>query len=248
MDLLPILITFIAGLAMGAINNVAGGAGVLGLLSFEYACGMPLSIANPTTRISAVAIGLFSFLGYLRSGHSPSAKAWLISLAAIPGAWLGTELALELPDLVFRTYLSLIMLALLWQMLHKPSKRAQSPKHSWLAPFSCFLIGLHLGYAQVGTGLLAILLFTSTYSRDLITVNAAKSTAVILASVTSLLGFSTVHVIEWQPGLWLAAGTAIGSFYASRWAVAKGSEAIRKVVIGIAILTLAVQVTHIVAG
>ena len=52
-----------------------------------------------------------------RSGHSPSAKAWLISLAAIPGAWLGHELALELPDMVFRSYLSLIMLALLLQIL-----------------------------------------------------------------------------------------------------------------------------------
>ena len=45
----------VAGVAMGAINNIAGGAGVLGLLAFEYGFGMPLDTANPSTRLAAVA-------------------------------------------------------------------------------------------------------------------------------------------------------------------------------------------------
>ena len=233
MDFTAILITVVAGIAMGAINNVAGGAGVLGLLSFEYACGLPLSIANPTTRPSALAIGLFSFLGYLRAGHRPPPGVWLTALTAIPGAWLGTQLALQLPDLMFRSYLMLIMVALLWQMLRKQRIGAPRPARAWLAPVGCFVIGLHLGYVQIGTGLLAILVFTTAYSRDLVTVNAAKSTAVILASLTSMFGFWAEQAIEWEPALWLALGTAIGAFYASKWVVAKGHDPVRRVVIGI---------------
>ena len=55
-----IAITVVAGIAMGAINNLAGGAGVLGLLAFEYLWGLPLDIANPSTRIAAIAIGAFA--------------------------------------------------------------------------------------------------------------------------------------------------------------------------------------------
>ena len=54
--MLAIAITVIVGIAMGAINNLAGGAGVLGLIVFEYVWGLPLAAANPSTRIAAVAI------------------------------------------------------------------------------------------------------------------------------------------------------------------------------------------------
>jgi uncharacterized protein len=246
MDLAAILVTVVAGIAMGAINNVAGGAGVLGLLAFEHACGLPLSFANPSTRPSALAIGVFSFLGYLRAGHRPPLRVWLASVAAIPGAFLGTRLALALPDLVFRSYLAAIMLALLVQMLRPRRATAERPPRPWLAPIGCFLIGAHLGYAQIGTGLVAILVFTTAYSRDLVTVSAAKSTTVILASLASVSGFWSGDAIRWQPALWLALGTAIGAFQASRWAVQKGSAAVRRVVVGIAALTLADQLVHIV--
>ncbi|MGE3171953.1 MAG: sulfite exporter TauE/SafE family protein [Planctomycetota bacterium] len=245
MDLSAILITVAAGIAMGAINNVAGGAGVLGLLAFEHACGLPLSVANPSTRPAALAIGLFSFLGYLRAGKRPPARVWLGSLAAIPGAIVGTRLALELPDLVFRGYLAAIMVALLVQMLRPRRSGPERPPRPWLAPIGCFLIGVHLGYVQIGTGLLAILVFTTAYSRDLVSVSAAKSTTVILASLTSVHGFWTSDAIRWEPGLWLALGTAIGAFQASRWAVAKGTAVLRRIVVAIAVLTLVDQLVHI---
>ena len=57
MDWLPIALTVVAGVAMGAINNLAGGAGVLGLLAFEHLFGLPLETANPSTRVAAVAVG-----------------------------------------------------------------------------------------------------------------------------------------------------------------------------------------------
>lgn len=246
MATLAFLITVLAGCAMGAINNVAGGAGVLGLLAFEHVWGLPLSAANPTTRPAAFAIGLFSFLGYLRAGHRPPRRVWFASLFAVPGAWAGTRLAIGLPDLAFRCYLSAIMVALLVQMLRKDKRTADRTPHPWFAPVGCFLIGMHLGYAQIGTGLLAILVFSAVYSKDLVAVSAAKSTTVILASMTSVQGFWADDAIEWTPAIALAIGTGIGSFQASRWAVKKGSKALQRVVVGIALLTLAEQVFEIV--
>jgi len=81
--LFAVLITVVAGAAMGWINNVAGGAGMFALWALQYACGLPLAIANPTARVAAVAIGLFSFLGYLRAGHRAPPRAWLHGLCAM---------------------------------------------------------------------------------------------------------------------------------------------------------------------
>lgn len=247
MDPIAIAVVLVAGLAMGWINNVAGGAGALGLIAFEYLCGLPLEQANPSTRLAAIAIGTFAFLGYLRAGRTVPARAWLQGLVALPGAWLGTRLALGLPDLAFRSYLAAVMGLLLWQQLRtRPAGQPEARRPAWLAAAGCFLIGLHMGYVQVGTGLVATLVLAAAYERDLVAVNAAKSAIVIVTSLTSAGSFIAADAIVWAPALCLAVGAGIGSYAASHWSVRKGSAAVRRVVVAIAVLTLLDQLRHIV--
>src|SRR5262249_19264888 len=158
LDLAAILITVVAGVAMGAINNLAGGAGVFGLMAFEYACGLPLAVANPSLRPAAVCVGLFSFLGYLRAGQRVPLRTWLQALWAVPGAPLGGWLALVLPDLVFWIYLTVVLGVLLRQQLRRATPAGERRRWPpWVGPLSCLLIGVHMGYAQVGVGLVSTL-------------------------------------------------------------------------------------------
>lgn len=246
MEFLALAITVVAGVAMGAINNVAGGAGVFGLLAFEHVYGLPLSIANPSARIAAVAIGTFAFLGFWRAGRMPPPRTWVQGALAVPGAVLGSRLALDLPDLVFRGYLALMLLALLVQQTRGRTLGTASPRPAWLGALGCFAIGLHMGFAQVGTGLVATLVLASAYNRDLIAVNMAKSTVVITSSIASTAMFVAADSIAWVPAIALAAGAAFGSYAASHWSVAKGSAAVRRVVVAIAALTLLEQLRQIV--
>lgn len=247
MEYLPIAITVVVGVAMGAINNVAGGAGVLGLIVFEYAFGLPLGQANPSTRLAAVAIGAFAALGFLRAGHRVPLRAWLQGICAAPGALLGSLLARSLPDVVFRIYLAAVLILLLIQQL-QPRKAAIEghSRSAWLGFLGCFLIGLHMGYVQVGTGLIAAFVLAGVYDRDMLSVNTAKSAVVIITSLTSFACFAATDAVVWTPAIALAAGCAVGSYAASHWSVAKGSAAISRVVIVIASLTLLDQLRHIV--
>src|SRR5262245_39447351 len=247
MDAAAALIYFVAGAAMGWINNVAGGAGVFALWAFEYAGRLPLQIANPTARVGAVAIGVFSFLGYLRAGRRPDARAWRQALLAVPGALLGSWLALRLESVGFRVYLATVMALLLHQQRRRrPPVDDGAHRRAWLDPLGCVLIGLHMGFAQIGFGLVAAWVLSAAYRSDLVAVNAAKSTIVILTSITSVSTFAANDAIAWAPGLVLAAGAAMGSYLASHWSVQKGSNAVRRVVVAIAVVTLAEQVVRIV--
>ena len=247
MDPAAALIYFVAGAAMGWINNVAGGAGVFALWAFEYAGGMPIEIANPTARVGAVAIGVFSFLGYLRAGRRPDGRAWRHGLLAVPGALLGSVLAMRLEPIVFRAYLATVMALLLRQQLRRRTAVDDSaPRPAWLVPLGCVLVGLHMGFAQVGFGLLVTLVLAGAYRGDLVAVNAAKSTIVILTAITSVGSFAAFDAIAWLPGLVLAAGAAAGSYLASHWSVQKGSNAVRRVVVAVAVITLAEQLLRIV--
>ncbi|MFK7738892.1 MAG: sulfite exporter TauE/SafE family protein [Planctomycetota bacterium] len=244
MDWLPIALTVIVGVAMGAINNVAGGAGVLGLLAFEYLFGLPLGEANPSTRVAAVAIGTFACIGFLRAGRRIPARAFGQALCALPGALLGAELALGVPPLIFRGYLTIIMVLLLRQQLRgaSPSETEAPP---WLQFLGCFTIGLHMGFVQVGTGLVATLVLARAYNRDLLAVNTAKSIVIIITAITSTTRLAIAGAIAWTPALSLALGAGLGSYLASHWSVKKGNAAVGRVVIVIATLTLLEQLRQI---
>jgi uncharacterized membrane protein YfcA len=115
------------------------------------------------------------------------------------------------------------------------------------------LIGVHMGFAQIGTGFVATLVLVTTYHQDLLRANAAKSVIVIASSVASLLGFVLAPhllrgqppVIAWGPAACLAVGTATGSFLASKWTVDKGTAAVRRAVVVIAVLALLDQLREI---
>ncbi|MFT4515051.1 MAG: putative membrane protein YfcA [Planctomycetota bacterium] len=244
MELLIIALTVVAGVAMGAINNVAGGAGIIGLLAFEYGFGLPLETANPSTRLAAVAIGAFACIGFVRAGRKIPKQAFTQALVALPGALLGAKLAIGLPPMVFRSYLALIMVMLLVQMLRgiKPNAN-KSP--AWQGMVGCFLIGLHMGYAQVGTGLVATLMLAKAYDRDLLAVNAAKCIVVTVTALVSTVSLAIDGAITWAPAIALAIGCAVGSYLASHWSVKQGAGAVRKVILLIATLALLEQLRQI---
>lgn len=244
MDLLAIALTVVAGVAMGAINNLAGGAGVLGLLAFEHLFGLPLETANPSTRVAAVAVGLFSCLGFVLAGRKIPRQAYGQALLALPGALLGAQLALGLPPLVFRSYLVVVIVLLLRQQL-RPIQPAEGTSPLWLRALGAFCIGLHMGYVQVGTGLVATLVLAKAYDRDLLAVNTAKSVVVIATALTSATSLTIAGAISWTPAISLAVGCAVGSFAASKWSVQSGGDSVRRIVLTIATLTLLEQVRQI---
>lgn len=245
MDAVAIAVTATAGVLMGAINNVAGGAGVLGLLAFEHVWGLPLAVANPSTRVAAVAIGGFAWLGFRRAGREIPLRAVGQALAAVPGALLGSRLALSLPPLWFRGYLAAVLVLLLVQQLRPRPLLPKAAPAPWLGVLGCFVIGLHMGFVQIGTGLLAALVLTGVYRRDLLAVNAAKSIVVVATSIVSASSFAVADAIHWPAALSLATGAAVGSYAASHWSVAKGSDAVARIVVVIAALTLLEQLWQI---
>ena len=229
----------LAGLGMGTINNLAGAAGVLGLIAFEVACGMSPELANGSLRLAAIAIGLCGWLGFRTRGVRIPARAWRLALWTVPGALLGVALALRLPVWMYRSYLLAVMLGVLWQQLrHRaPGQLASPPRRDVLA-FGLVVIGLHMGFVQVGVGLLAILVLSRGVSRDLVEVNTTKMALVIVSSIVSTLEFTRSGAIAWAEGSVLAVAAGAGSFWASRWSVAKGHGAVRAVVLTITVLVI----------
>lgn len=241
--MLDALILFVTGIVVGAVNNLAGAAGALGLIALEEVAGMGPLQANATLRPSAVAVGVMGWLGFRSRGRSVPPRMWRYAMVAAPGAALGAWGAVNLPVWVFRGYLAAILLYVLAQQFrNRASSLTAVATHDaipWQRAAAFVFIGLHMGFVQVGTGLICIAALTAVHSRDLVQVNTAKMTLVIVSSITAVLCLALSDDLVWLPALQLTAGAALGSFFASRWSVSKGHGSLRIVVVAITLIVLA---------
>lgn len=250
--MLAALILFVTGLVVGAVNNVAGAAGALGLIALEEAAGLTSMQANASLRPSAVAVGVTGWLGYRSRGRNVPPRAWKYALLTLPGAIAGAWLAVTLPVWVFRGYLGAVLAYVLWQQVgnrRTTTAATASGRGSTLLAWMAFVwIGFHMGFVQVGTGLICIAALTALHDRDLVNVNTAKMALVIVSSITAMVCLSLSEELHWGPALWLTLGCALGSFWASRWSVARGHGAVRLVVIAITLVVLARLVWQTASG
>lgn len=234
------IVLLATGVAMGFVNNLAGAGGLLALLAFDLAAGLPTTVANASMRPAALAIAGSGAVGFASRGQPIPPRAFGYALVTLPGALLGTWLAIELPGWVYDAALFSLVAFLSVQLLRKrrgdsgPSVSAS--RTQMVVWFS--LVGLHMGFLQVGVGLLSILALSHVHSRDLVHVNVAKMALVAVSASTSVVAFAAADAIAWGPALWLAAGAAAGSFAASRFSVRKGHRAIRAVVLVVCALMM----------
>ena len=236
MELWQILALLTAAVCIGWINNLAGAAGAIGLVLLQVILDLDIKEANVTLRLSALAIGLAGMVGFLSQGQRIPPRIWVLGLLTVPGALLGSYLALSLPGWIYRSCLAAVLLAVLVQQLRRSPSHKSALKKShptWLLILVFTLVGLHMGFIQVGFGLICILALGQVHSRDLVEINSAKMALVIASAATSTTSLAFSDQFKWSPAIVLGVGAGIGSFLASRWSVRRGHGAVRVVVIGI---------------
>jgi uncharacterized membrane protein YfcA len=231
-------IVCLTGVAMGFVNNLAGAGGVLALLAFDMAAGLDTLAANASMRPAALGIAAGGILGFRSRGERVPVAAFGYALWTLPGAIAGAILAVRLPTWVYDASLLTVIVCLTYRLLSRPAKAGSGHEGgSRLASALWFsAVGLHMGFLQVGVGLLAILALQHVHSRDLVHINIAKTALIAGSAVTSMTAFTIAGEIVWGPALWLALGAGIGSFAAARFSLKRGHGAIRAAVLGVCAL------------
>lgn len=236
----------LVGLFVAFINTLAGGGSLLTLPILIF-MGLPPSVANGTNRIAVLVQGIANVAGYGSKGMQVSSKfIWQLSLAATFGTTLGTGLAIWIDEGIFNKILALVMVLMVVLMLYKPKKEfgglveRLEGKYRNLGIIIFFFIGIYGGFIQAGTGILMLLALSSINHLTLMKSNVIKATVVLVYSVMALILFGLNGKLDWEIGLTLALGQAIGGWLTSRWSVNKG-DGIVKVLMIVMVTAMAIK-------
>lgn len=228
---LIIMVGFIA-----AFLNTVGGGGSLFSVPILTFIGLPITIANATSRVAILFQNIFAVGGFKSKGvELPLPYAIYLGLSSLGGGLLGSILASRMPDDLFRKIFVVIMLFSVGLILYDPFKvkgeEKLTPKSQWIGAFFFLFIGVYGGFVQAGIGFLVIAVLSLVNNLSLVKSNYIKVFAAIVYTAVSVAVFAYQDKINWSIGLVLAIGHALGGWYASRWSVKAGEVWIKRVLI-----------------
>ena len=244
-ELHTLLILFFAGVGAGIINVLAGGGSTITLPLLIF-LGLDAGTANGTNRIAILVQNISATFAFTYDRKTRLKKSLSYGLWTIPGAVLGAFTATNIEDALFEKILAGFLIAVVLTMLFpkKNSETDQIESESfWTGP-ALLCIGFYGGFIQLGVGFLLMAVFVHLLKLNLLVTTVHKITIVLLYTFPALLMFVIMGKINWELGLTLAGGNAVGALVATKIAIRRGEKVIRIVMV-IAVLIMALRILDV---
>ncbi len=227
-DTFSLLGLFIAGMAAGAINSVAGGGTLISFPSL-VAFGEPAIISNATNTAALWPGSLSSALGYRKD--ITVERGLLISLAipSVIGGLIGAAiLVFTSPDAFrhvapFLVLFATLMLASQDFISRKLGRSFADGEHVtragriWGVLFQLF-VGTYGGYFGAGIGILMLGSLSLMGLRDINKMNAMKTPLTAIINVTAFVLFAFKGLVLWFLAILMMAGAIVGGYAGARLA------------------------------
>lgn len=238
-----ILITGVGFLA--AFMNTVGGGGSLFSVPILTFLGLPITMANATSRVAILFQNVFAVIGFKSKGVKlPWPYSIYLGLASLGGGVLGSFLASRVPDEIFSKIFVGIMFLSVFLIVYDPFKskgeERLDTRSQVIGSLFFVLLGVYGGFVQAGIGFMVIAVLSLVNNLNLVTANYVKVFAAIVYTGVSVIVFGLEGKIQWKTGLVLAVGHALGGWYASRWSVSAGDVWIKRVMIA-SIVAMAIK-------
>ncbi len=236
------LILILVGVLVGFINTLAGGGSSV-LYPILIFMGMPIHTAIGTSRVGFLAQGIFSVAGFKSKGIFLFPFNLYVAVAAMLGGLIGAWLSIHTPakDLTRILAVIMIMIAILILIQSKIKKQLNQSvriKGKWLliSFIIYFFIGIYGGFIQAGMGFMIIIAGLLVNRFNLTQANSIKALIVLILTIPTLYMFAVKGLVNWEAGLFIALGTAAGSWLTSRWSVNVNEKYIRRIIAAIVII------------
>ena len=252
MSLPGLLLVFVAAVAAGAVNSIAGGGTLLTFPSLVW-LGLPPISANAT---STVALWPGSFGSMWAYRHQlAGARRWLLlfTIPSIAGGILGAQLLLHTSASRFDAIVPFLVLAatvlfLLQQPLSRRLARRATEEHSvdtglpppspWVLGTQ-FLVAVYGGYFGAGIGILMLAALGAMGLTDIHRMNAIKNWGAMCINATAAITFAFSGIVMWPVAATMAVGGLAGGYGGARLALRVGQKWVRRAVIAIGFLAFA---------
>ncbi len=242
MSWIEILMLIIAGLLVGFINTLAGGGSIISLSLLMF-MGLPSQVANGTNRIAITLQTLTASLNFKKAGLLSSRKGILLGIPAVIGSIVGSYIAIDINEELFEKLVVGIMFVMLIFIFYSPTiwlkgrEDLLKKKAGWIQYLIFFAIGIYGGFIHAGIGYVLLIALVLGSGFNLLEANALKVLIVFMYVPFSLLVYVISGDVKYSYGFIMAIGNIAGAFIASKFAIERGANFVRYVILIVVIFT-----------
>jgi uncharacterized membrane protein YfcA len=235
MDFSQAILVIITGFCAAFLNTVGGGGSLFSVPILTF-LGIPITVANATSRVALLFQNVFAVGGFKSKGvELPWPYSLYLGISSLIGGFIGSLLASQVSDKIFNDIFVAVMFLAVIMIVFDPFKNKTEEKlskqHQWIGTILFFFIGIFGGFAQAGIGFMVIAVLNGVNHFNLVKSNYIKVFTAIIYTGISVIVFALEDKILWHVGLILAIGHAIGGWVASRWSVGAGDVWIKRIMI-----------------
>lgn len=245
------IILFLVGIAVGAMNAIAGGGMLLGF-PVMLALGIPALTINATTNIIVLPGNLAAAWSYRKYLHKVPSQYLFLLIPVVIGGAIGATMLRHTSSEKFEGLVPvLILLALilfafqpfLYNFLHKhlhgPKRLQRAVKPLVIVGIAMFPLSIYGGFFGAGFGfiMLAFLGFTGLHDH-IHRMNALKSIATTSLALVSLVCLAGAGLIDWHHGLVMSCGGLLGGYAGAASIQKVSTHAVRLLIVAIGICSV----------
>ena len=230
-------------MAAGVINTLAGSGSLITLPLLMF-MGLPPAVANGTNRIGVIVQNIVATGNFIQQKELQPKKEWSLIIPTLFGSLLGALIAIEIKEDILNYFIGGLLVVMFFVILLKPTAwikgqagQVKTAKSRVVNSIIFFFIGVYGGFIQAGVGLFLLAGLVLGAGYNLIRANAVKVLMVLSFTLVALIVFISAGQIVWMYGLLLAAGNAVGAWFASRNASRIGAKNIRYILLTIVLFS-----------
>jgi len=217
LDILTIVLLFIAGVLTGMINAVAGGGTFLSFGALTL-IGVPPVVANATSSITQFPGYVTSTLAYWEDFKTFWRGAVALAVASIAGALLGSWILLQLDNPQFRTLVPWLLLAATAlfaagpYLKPKPKPGQEAAVGSFFGTAMQFATAIYGGFFGAGMGVMMLASLGLSQAGDYHRLNALKNMLAVVIAAVAIVVFVSGGVVAWPQAIVMIPGVALGGW------------------------------------
>ncbi|MBX3518607.1 MAG: sulfite exporter TauE/SafE family protein [Xanthobacteraceae bacterium] len=240
MDLGIAVLLFLAGVAGGVVNAIAGGATLITFPAM-LAAGLPAVVANASNAVAVTPGHLFAALAD-RSRLPALDKGFAIAVVgAVIGGAAGAVLLLTTPERLFvllvPALIALATLVFAFGRRVQATLTSSSGINGSRARYVLMLpVTAYGGYFGAGLGVMLLAVLTTTGTEDVRTANALKNVLATATSFVTIAIFVVQGVIRWPETLVMLIGAVAGGLVGGKLITVLPAGVVRALVIALGTL------------
>ncbi len=223
-EIITLLLVLITGITAGFFDSVLGAGGLISVPSLIF-LGLPPQIAIATDRLGTIGQTLAAMSRFRKK------IVWkyvpVFAIISLIGSLLGADILLNIDSRILQQVIGFLLIAILLLLFVKQkigiqrTKKSTSKKILGLAVY--FLIMVLGGFFGQGTGPLIFYALTFFLGFTMIEVLATGIIPWLVLSLSSLIIFALNGIIDYEIGIVLLVGMAIGGYIGADVALKKGN-------------------------